>query len=832
MARNDVNIRVGANTAPASAAFAKLKSTVGGFTGGLLGGAGLVYALGKASDMAGQFELAMAEVSTLLDDTSGLEKTTNEVREIARQFGTAPTDQAKALYQIISSGAAEAGRETELLTVANRLAIGGITDVETAADGLTSILNAYNLESSEAGRISDGLFASMKAGKTTIEELSQNLGQVTPIAATAGVEFEEVAAATAALTKSGVSTSEAVTQLRGIISAVAKPNQQAIALAKELGIEWSVQALQAKGLTGFMRDVQVATQGNVEANATLFGRIQGLQGALQLIGGQAESYSEILNNVRNSTGQTDAAFAKIAGTSDFIEKRFKASFASLGESFGRIIQATSPLLDAMTDVINSFDHGGDSAKDAEKKIAEASESIGDNLNVLVGAGQILAGGFKSSFNLAQIAFNSLAAGIADTAAVIAKGLSIVTLGDVSRGFQEAATLLENRATELKQKIDRDLNDINDAGETVREGFARMSGSLDAAGAKAEEIAPKMDLLVISQDEYNEAMGEGIPLIQQNTAETEKNTKAKQQNTSETEQGAVAATDLVTAYEKLGITSTDSLTKTAQAMREQYDVLVRGRAPIEDLNRAWAAVAQAELAAAEAAGQAEYKATLAALNASAKTQEQREILQALIGDFDEAGAAGESFGDRVAGSVSKASGEISSLSDRIEATKDRLNSITGGSGTGPGGGSQGVRGAGSTGLYGGEDEGSGLSGGTRVYLGDGYLEDLTGLSDQELQEYIDSYREVLQSDRTNPMAARGRKNFNEDALNIALQEQRSRGQLSIRKRGAGDFNTTDLNRTITINFTRQDGTTGSFQAIDSDGAEAFLQALEASGGVAL
>ena len=60
------------------------------------------------------------------------------------------------------------GREFAAIRRGDKLATGGVTDVETAADGLTTVLNAYGAEAGSATDVSDALFVALKAGKATV----------------------------------------------------------------------------------------------------------------------------------------------------------------------------------------------------------------------------------------------------------------------------------------------------------------------------------------------------------------------------------------------------------------------------------------------------------------------------------------------------------------------------------------------------------------------------------------------------------------------------------------------------------------------------------------
>lgn len=284
-----------------------------GLVMGALGSAIAAIKFGQITNDALKFKASLDEVSTLVDTTVvSMRELEKAALGQAKAFNSTPLEQTKALYQIISAGASSAAKATEILTAANKLAVGGVTDIKTAADGLTSVLNAYGSKVESAAAVSDAMFTAMRAGKTTIAELSAALGQVAPLAAQMGVSFDELTAATAALTKGGISTSVAVTGLRAILAAVAKPADEARELAKALGLEFTATALEAKGLAGFLKDLEAKTGGNTAALAKLFGGVEALVPVMALMGQAGDDLTVILGQMAEKTGATDEAFQKIA----------------------------------------------------------------------------------------------------------------------------------------------------------------------------------------------------------------------------------------------------------------------------------------------------------------------------------------------------------------------------------------------------------------------------------------------------------------------------------------------------------------------------------------
>ena len=131
-------------------------------------GAGVAAAgIGVASlKLAADFDKAFSEVRTLLPKVSdeafgALQK---DLRDFSNETGTVTTEAIPALYQAISAGVP---RENvmDFLRVANKAAVGGVTDLETAVDAITSTVNAYGPEVLSATQASDIMFTAVRLGK-------------------------------------------------------------------------------------------------------------------------------------------------------------------------------------------------------------------------------------------------------------------------------------------------------------------------------------------------------------------------------------------------------------------------------------------------------------------------------------------------------------------------------------------------------------------------------------------------------------------------------------------------------------------------------------------
>jgi TP901 family phage tail tape measure protein len=485
---------------------------------------GLQKTLGGAAGASSSFNQAMAEVSTLLDDTSSIEQMSEEVRKLSVEYGGDTNANAKALYDIISAGAEAGAEATEQLRVANQLAMGGVTDVKIAADGLTSTLNAYGEEAGDAANVSDAFFTAVKAGKTTVSELSGSIGTVAPLAKTAGVSLDELLSSVAALTAGGVSTSESMTQIKGALTSVIKPSKEATDLAAELGIEFNAAALQTKGWAGFLDEVKTATGGNVETMGKLFGSVEGLNGVLALTGEASDKFADTMDKMGEKTGATATAVEKMMDTPAARSARFQAALQGVNLAVGDAVTAFAPLLDSLTGLITQF-------TELEPGTRTAVAGIGA-LAVALPPAVLAVGSLAKAVGILRGAFiGSAAATTAQTAAT--------TTATAATTAQTAATTTATAATTAATAATRALGvamkslplvglvasvgaaanalwEWSEAVDQADEATKRAEASEAKLQDRFERLSAETGVAITNIREYNQAKKDGIIIYDEAT----------------------------------------------------------------------------------------------------------------------------------------------------------------------------------------------------------------------------------------------------------------------------------------------------------------------------
>jgi TP901 family phage tail tape measure protein len=336
--------------------------------------------LGKKAD---EFRKSMALISTQIDDTNGeLKQIEATAKRLATQFGNMPVEQSRAFYEILSAGIEDVTVATDLLTTANKLAVGGNTTLAVSVDGLTNIMNSYAGKVKDAEAVSDSLFIGMKAGKATMEELSSGLGKVTPIASSLNVSFDELVAAVSALSKQGIQTSESITGVRAILAAVAKPSSEAAKLANQLGLEFNAASIQAKGFSGFLEDVAKKTGGSTEKLALLFGGVESLVPMMALTGQAGTDFAQIMQDMGNKTGATGAAFEKAAVPGDAF-RNLMASLSGIGITLGdTLVNWLSPAAGEAAKAFANIDMAMTGAGKSSSEFAKSAQIVNPIIKAL------------------------------------------------------------------------------------------------------------------------------------------------------------------------------------------------------------------------------------------------------------------------------------------------------------------------------------------------------------------------------------------------------------------------------------------------------------------
>jgi TP901 family phage tail tape measure protein len=345
-----------------------LAASVGSVTGPLAGvtdsilkldaalAAAAVGVTAYAVKISDDFDTAFGEIATLIGQPAdNLRDFQDQILQYS-ESSTASLDQiTNATYSAISAGV-DYKESLELLTAAEQLSIAGRADLGDTTTALVSTLNAFGASADQAGEFADTFFTAVQLGQTTIPELASSIGRLAPIAAAAGLNFKEMAAAIATITaETGTSTPEAITGIRAAITALLKPTKEATELAGSLGIEFNAAALESKGFAGVLADVAEATGGNTETIAKLFGSVEALAPVLALTGNAADTFADNLVKFENNAGASATAAEDLSDKLGLLGQTLINNIQSaLIGAGGTLTDETRSIVKSLTSIFNSL----------------------------------------------------------------------------------------------------------------------------------------------------------------------------------------------------------------------------------------------------------------------------------------------------------------------------------------------------------------------------------------------------------------------------------------------------------------------------------------------
>ena len=414
-------------------------------------GVAITGALGLGVSEAMNFESAMAAVASL--GTEGMGELEASVRKSAVAYGLDLTEAAKGTYDMISSGAT-ALTAPKILEDAARAAAAGQTDLTTSVQLGMGMANAFGISLKDLSGVFDASFIAVNKGVMTFEELAQSAGRSAPAFAANKISLDEMLASAAALTLGAVPASEAFTQLNAIVAGFTRQGQSAI--------------LESRGLAGALKWLVEQTGGNKTEMLAFLGSTEALSAALALTGNQATAFSDIMGQMKDKMGATQAAFDIIAEKDpSFAWKQLKAQMQDVSITVGQALLPTlKRIMDAVSPMISGITEWTKSHKDLTANIVLGAAAFG-GLMLALGPVLIALPGIVTAVGLVGAAFTGIAFGpaVAVVAAIAGVGYAgyklVQNWGDI-KGALSDWTQPKEAANEAGKVIYNDFTPWMDA----------------------------------------------------------------------------------------------------------------------------------------------------------------------------------------------------------------------------------------------------------------------------------------------------------------------------------------------------------------------------------
>jgi TP901 family phage tail tape measure protein len=313
------------------------------------------------------FDQAMKNLQAISGATTGELAVMDDVmRKVASSTKFSAKEVADGMVLLTQAGfsAAEA---TNAIQAASDLATGTMSDFSTTTDLLSTTMRAYNLESVEAGRVSDVMANAINKSKLTIDKLRIAFNYVAPVAAQTGLSLEETAASMMTLADRGQRASTIGTGLRQVLSRLIAPTGKLKEAFEDHGIELDevnprLQGYQAamKNLLPALIDAKTGTVDTTKA-FELFG-LRGAGAASVLAQAFATGeFQDALDEVYEVGSAAAMAAIQVEGLANKIKNlgdKMGNMFLAVGDTgvtnvFGDLIHMLQSFVEWVTKVIKS-----------------------------------------------------------------------------------------------------------------------------------------------------------------------------------------------------------------------------------------------------------------------------------------------------------------------------------------------------------------------------------------------------------------------------------------------------------------------------------------------
>lgn len=459
--------------------------------------AALITATKAAVDYADAFEAAFAKTQTIMDtNVMSAEAMKGEVLDLSAATGMAATDVSEAVYQAIS-GSVDTANAVGFVDKANRLAVAGFTSLTNATDILTTTLNAYGMEQSQVGGISNVLIKTQNLGKTSVDELSSSMGKAIATGSAYGVNLQNIATAYVELTKGGIATAEATTYVSGMMNELGKSTSDvAKILTDQTGQSFGQLMASGASLGDVLQILYEYANNDAEAFMNLWGSQEAAKAANALMTQGVEDFNEVAAQMNDElagvTSTTDDAYATMTNTSEFVKNRLTNSIKNLGVAYG---EQLAPFINDCAEGLTKFVEGATEFVKEHPGVSAAMTGMAASLAAIAAGYALYTAGAKVAQKATEALTSAMATnpylllGAAIAAVVVALGtMAAVMISDMNEAYEQnvqkarelTSTLESNRAA-----MQDNLATVDASADMANQYIDRLE-ELEATGLKTTE----------------------------------------------------------------------------------------------------------------------------------------------------------------------------------------------------------------------------------------------------------------------------------------------------------------------------------------------------------
>lgn len=287
------------------------------------------------------FESAMSKVSAISGATgTNLDKLNNKAQEMGAKTKFSATESAQAFTYMAMAGWKTEDMLEGIDGIMSLAAADGL-DLATTSDIVTDALTAFGLSAKDSGHFADVLAKASSSANTNVSMLGESFQYVAPVAGALGYSAEDTAIALGLMANAGIKGSQAGTALRGSISRLVKPTDDAAAMMDKYGISLTNTDGTMKPLGEVMDNLRerlgsLSEAEQAQAAATLFGQ-EAMSGMLAIVNASDSDYQSLTSSIYSADGaaqqMADTMLNNLGGQLTLL----KSALEGLAIQFGEIL---------------------------------------------------------------------------------------------------------------------------------------------------------------------------------------------------------------------------------------------------------------------------------------------------------------------------------------------------------------------------------------------------------------------------------------------------------------------------------------------------------------
>lgn len=256
--------------------------------------------------VASDFESAMSKVSAISGATGGnLDALNKKAQEMGAKTKFSATEAANAFEYMAMAGWKTEDMLDGIEGIMNLAAASG-EDLATTSDIVTDALTAFGLSAKDSGHFADVLAKASSNANTNVSMLGESFKYVAPVAGALGYSAEDAAIALGLMANAGIKGSQGGTALRGSLTRLIKPTDDAAALMEQYGLSMTNADGSMKSLGEVMDMLRDKLGGLTEAEqaqvaAQIFGQ-EAMSGMLAIINASDSDYAKLTDAIYDADG--------------------------------------------------------------------------------------------------------------------------------------------------------------------------------------------------------------------------------------------------------------------------------------------------------------------------------------------------------------------------------------------------------------------------------------------------------------------------------------------------------------------------------------------------